>query len=209
MRAEAVVLVHGLWLSGHSFMIQARRLRRCGYAVHAVSYRSVRDGLYANAARLDGFVRGLETERVHFVGHSLGGILIRALFHYFPAQSPGRIVTVASPHGGSCVGAVVSRVAAGRWILGKAVADLLADVVAEWALPPREIGVISGNLPIGLGRLFPALRPPHDGVLAVAETTLASATDHVVLPVSHTGMLLSVGVARQVCHFLRTGRFDH
>ena len=81
----------------------ARRLRRHGFAVHAFSYPSARADLTANAARLARFLDALDAATVHLVGHSLGGILIRALFHFHPNRKPGRIVTLATPHGGSRV----------------------------------------------------------------------------------------------------------
>ncbi len=71
----------------------------------------------------------------------------------------------------------------------------------------RDLGVIAGNWPLGLGRLVGALDGPHDGAVTVAETRLTGATDHIVLPVSHSAMVLSSAVVRQTVGFLRDGRF--
>jgi hypothetical protein len=71
----------------------------------------------------------------------------------------------------------------------------------------RDLGVIAGDWPLGLGRLVGALDGPHDGAVTVAETRLAGATDHIVLPVSHSAMVLSSAVVRQTVGFLRDGRF--
>src|SRR5439155_5575717 len=76
----AVVLVHGLWLSGWCMLLLAWRLRRCGFRTYRFSYRSVRKGLRENAAALRAFSDAIDASTVHFVGHSLGGIVIQAMF---------------------------------------------------------------------------------------------------------------------------------
>jgi hypothetical protein len=74
----------------------------------------------------------------------------------------------------------------------------------------HEIGVIAGNLSAGLGRLIArGLPAPNDGVITVQETRLPDMRDHIVMPINHAGMLLSAGVARQVCEFIRNGAFSH
>ncbi|MGH8635321.1 MAG: hypothetical protein ACRET7_14475, partial [Burkholderiales bacterium] len=74
----------------------------------------------------------------------------------------------------------------------------------------RDIGVIAGRLPLGIGRLVaPDLPAPSDGVVSVVETRLPAMRDHIVLNVSHSGMLISRAVSRQICAFLREGKFVH
>jgi pimeloyl-ACP methyl ester carboxylesterase len=208
-RNEAVVLMHGLWLSGAFLFFLARHLRRCGFWVHTFSYSSVRKDLRANAADLQAFVARLDAPVVHFVGHSLGGIVIRALFHYFPQQRPGRIVTLATPHGGSHVGERIARSRLGLRMLGASVRQLLARVPQGWTLPERDIGVISGTVPIGAGRLFSNRRDTGDGLLTLDEAGLPGATDAIELRVAHTAMPFARQTGEQVCQFLRTGRFRH
>ena len=207
-RPQTVVLLHGLWFSGYILFVLARRLRRQGFTVHAFSYPSVRADLGTNAERLADFLDTLDADTVHLVGHSLGGILIRALFHHYPRQKPGRIVTLGTPHGGSRVAQHLSRYAFWRWAMGKGVIKLLADALQEWPSPPREIGVICGTRSFGLGRLLVRHLPrPNDGLLTVKESAFPAARDHLALPVSHTGMLFSREVADQAGQFLMTGKF--
>ena len=208
LKNEVVVLIHGLWLPAFCLWPLARRLERQGFGSRLFSYDSVRVDLATNAACLAGFLSGIDAGSVHLVGHSLGGILIRALFHYHPDQKPGRVVTLGAPHGGSRVARQLSRSAFWRRTMGKSVAQLLDDATRHWPLPPREIGVISGTRSFGMGKLlYPGLPRPNDGLLAVEESTLHGARASIVLPVSHTGMLFSRTLARQVGQFLATGRF--
>jgi len=171
------------------------------------NYPSTHQDLAADARELNAFLGSLEAEVVHLVGHSLGGLVIRALFHYYPNQAPGRLVMLGSPARGSYVAAVLQRSWLGRRIVGPALAQYLQEGVL-WQPLPRELGTIAGSIALGFGRLFPGLPRPNDGTVAVSETQTVDASDHIVLPVSHTSMLFSPQVARQVGIFLTQGQFD-
>lgn len=166
--------------------------------------------LNTNADRLARFIDVLPADTVHLVGHSLGGILIRALFHRHPGQKPGRMVTLGTPHGGSRVAQHLSRFSFWRRTMGKGVAQLLAGEPQQWPPPAREIGAVCGMRSFGLGRwLYRGLPRPNDGLLTVKEAAFPAAREHMALPVSHTGMLFSRVVAEQVGNFLVSGRFVH
>lgn len=204
---DAVVLVPGLWMPGFSLALVRRRLVRCGYSCTVLTYPSTRRSLAQNAAHLARRVASLTEPTVHFVGHSLGGLLIRQLFHDFPDQRPGRVVTLGTPHGGSAVAArlVHERPWMG-WTLGRS-APALTGSVPPWQAE-QPLGVIAGSLSVGLGCWLAPLPHPHDGTVAVEETRHAGASDHIVLPVSHFSMLWSGAALRQTCAFLREGRFE-
>lgn len=205
---KTVVLIHGLWLPGGCLSLLARRLRRAGFTVHIFSYASVRSDLGDNAGQLQRFLGTLSAEQVHLVGHSLGGVLIRALYHYYPQQRPGRIVTLGAPHGGSRVARHLSRHAFWRRVMGKGVIQLLSGAPSHWTPPPREMGVICGTRSFGMGRfLVRDLPRPNDGLLTVKESAFPAAREHRVLPLSHTGMLFSRALVRQVVAFLESGQF--
>jgi hypothetical protein len=72
----------------------------------------------------------------------------------------------------------------------------------------RELGVIAGDLGIGLGRVLGRIDAPNDGTVWVDETDLPGATEQIRMHVSHSGMVFSPGVAAQVAAFLRKGRFE-
>lgn len=207
MNGEAVVLVHGLWMSGWAMALLARRLRRRGYQTYCFCYPSMHRALDANAAALQDFVRSVPGERVHLVGHSLGGLVIRkSLSERQPNPRIGRVVSLGSPLRGSHVAGWALRHRFTRVLLGRA-APCLLEGLPEWrGMYPH--GVIAGDLPIGVGRLVPDLPRPHDGSVTVAETRVSDAVDHITLPVSHFGLLLSKRAARQVAQFLRTGAFS-
>lgn len=204
---ETVVLVHGLWMHGAAMALMQRRIARCGYRVASYSYPSMRLTLSENADRLARFARDLNAPRVHFVGHSLGGLVVLRMLAREIVLRVGRVVLAGSPCGESLAARRLSHLPGGRWLLGNSIREWRAGG-DEHVAARHEIGVIAGRVGVGLGRVVaPDLPRPNDGVVSVAETRLDGIRDHVVLRVNHFGMLLSPEVARQACAFLRDGRF--
>lgn len=202
-----MVFVHGLLMTGVDMTLLRHRVARGGFAVKQFSYASIRRAVEHNAACLQKYLNRIDAGVVHLVGHSLGGLVIRQLFHDYPAQRPGRVVTFGTPHQGSRVARVLSRWFAARLLMGRSLGILLGDA-PPWPAD-RELGVIAGTRGIGVGWLVPGLAEPNDGTVAVVETRLAQMTDYIEVPVSHTALLFSRETARQVCAFLSSGRFDH
>ncbi len=208
MKRTLVVYVHGLWLSGREAWLLRRRLaRELGAEERAFAYASVRASADDNAAALADHLSRQQADVLHLVGHSLGGVMIVKMFENPPALPPGRIVLLGSPVNGSAAAASLARCAFGRHILGASMRQaVMSGRVPVWR-GERDLGVIAGDRPLGLGRLVGTLRGPHDGTVTVAETRLRGATDHIVLPVSHSAMVLSSAVVRNTVRFLREGRF--
>ncbi len=208
MGVDSVVLIHGLWMNGVEMWWLRRRLRLRGYRVYSFRYYSLRHDLRANAERLQHYLQQrVAGERVHLVAHSLGGLMVRRLLHDFPVQRPGRVVTLGTPHNGSCVAAHIRDKGGWRHLLGRSLPALQGEV-PPWC-EGRELGSIGGTLSLGMGRLFKALPRPNDGTVLLHETQIEGMSDHLALPVSHFGMLFSAHVAREVDHFLQHGRFQH
>jgi 8-oxo-dGTP pyrophosphatase MutT (NUDIX family) len=205
---ESVVVAHGLWMPGFETALLRRRLTRAGFLPRLFRFPTVGSGLDANAEHLARFAERMPGDKIHFVGHSLGGAVAAYMMQTRPPARAGRVVCLGSPLRGTRSGQNLARFRWGARITGRSIGDLLA----RGGLPPwsgrTELGVIAGDLPIGLGRLLGVLPRPHDGVVTVEETRLEGATDHLVLPLSHLALIFSHTVARQIAHFLRNGRFD-
>jgi len=193
-------------MPGAVMTVLARRLRRAGWTAHIFSYSARRVSARRNAGALAAFLNTVDAPVVHFVAHSLGGLLLMRLLQDHPAQRPGRAVLLGTPYRGSRVARRISRYRWGRWLCGSSLQEGLLGDGPRWA-GGRELGVIAGTAPLGMGWIAPGLPRPHDGMVAVAETEVAGQTDHISLPVTHSGMLISRAVARHVAHFLAEGRF--
>jgi pimeloyl-ACP methyl ester carboxylesterase len=208
MRA-IVILVHGVWMHGLSMALQRYYLVQRGFDARCYSYHSVAPTLSENAQQLAAFARAQPADAIHWVGHSLGGLVILRMFETAADTLPGRVVLMGTPFQGSRAASCLARHEWGGRALGRSLAEWFGrDKPCDF--PGREIGTIAGSRSIGLGVLFaPDLPEPNDGAVAVAETFLPAARDHVVLPVTHSGMLVSRAVALQAAAFIQTGRFDH
>ena len=204
---EQIVLVHGLWMHGALMAWMARRLARAGYVVHRYNYPSVRMSMAENARRLAAFCQTLGVRRLNFVGHSLGGLLIARMLDGPHRLDVGRVVFLGAPFVDSYAARRLCRVRIGVMAVGASVGEWLRGARPE-NLAQYDIGVVAGDRGVGLGMMVaPGLPVPHDGTISVAETQVPGASDHIVLPVSHSQMVISVQVVRQVCEFLRRGRF--
>jgi pimeloyl-ACP methyl ester carboxylesterase len=205
---ETVVLVHGLWMRGWVMTLLGLRLQRCGFHTVVFSYPSMNNSLSQNALLLSNFVAGITASRIHFIGHSLGGLLIMKMLAECPDPRAGRIVLVGSPCHASYAANKLARMGLGRYLIGRGMLQCLKQKVPECA-DWYEVGSIAGCKSLGLGRLLGGLPSPNDGVVAVEETRISGTRDQIVLNESHSSMLISAGVARQVCMFLQYGYFFH
>jgi pimeloyl-ACP methyl ester carboxylesterase len=204
-----VILVHGLWMAGFQLGVLQHRLQsNQGYRVAAFSYPTVSGSMSEHVRRLVDFAQAQRAARLHFVGHSLGGLVILRALQLTDDLPPGRAVLLGTPSQGSKAAQGVARwVPFGKAILGAAVhEEIIGFRPREWR-GHRDVGVIAGSMGFGLGRLFANLDADHDGTVTVEETMLPGAKDHVVISTTHTGMLLSGEVAAQTGHFLEEGRF--
>lgn len=204
----AVVYVHGLWFSGYeAFMLRRRLEKERGYAWQVCTYASTVLAMDEIADALDAFIAALDAPRVHLLGHSLGGIAILRCLERHPQQPPGRVVFMGTPSMASQAATALARFRFGRAMLGQAATkELLYTHQRSWP-HERELGIIAGTQPMSLGRLVADFDEPNDGTVAVSETRLPGAKAHLLLPVSHSGMLLSARVAHEVGQFLEYGHF--
>lgn len=199
-----VVLVHGLWVPAVVMAPLAARLRAAGFHCHLFGYPGAQRPLAAHAERLARFARGLGP--AHFVGHSLGGLVILEALQRHREIGFGKVVLLGTPVRGNFAGRRLARHAWGRWMLG-ASAPLWAEARSARWTRPEPLGVLAGTLPVGLGRVLGALPGASDGVVRVSETEIEGMHARREVRVSHSAMLVSPRVAGEVIAFLRHARF--
>ena len=203
-----VVYVHGLWKSGNESLVLRRRLaNEFGFRMHVFRYSSV-SSMTEITTLLASFVRELQSPALCWVGHCLGGLVIYRFLERYPVQPPGRVVLLASPTMGSRSAACAGRIKVLARLMGKSITEeLLRPRERRWGTG-RDLGVIAGTRPLGLGQVVARFDENYDGTVGVSETRLPGATDHLVLPVSHHGMLFSARVALETGLFLQRGSFS-
>lgn len=210
--APSVIVVHGLGRTPASMAILGSRITEAGFRVVSFSYPSTSEGMEALVDSLGSAVErccGREAETVHFVTHSMGGVLVWSYLGQQPRAHRGRVVMLSPPSQGSEVVDAFADSPMLRSLLGPAGSQLGTDSTAipSQLGPVRfSLGIITGNR--SLNPLFSWLIPgPDDGKVGVDQAKVEGAADFLVLPASHTFIMNRGDVAAEVIHFLRHGRF--
>ena len=212
---HCVVLLHGIGGFALLLMPMEFSLEEQGYFVANVTYASLADPIESLA--VEAVEEGLEMcsarglSRIHFVTHSMGGILVRQYLSQKSIAGLDRVVMLAPPNQGSRFADFVGDSPLGKVYEPDALAQLGTgeeSVPRRLDAPDFELGVIAGTR--NLRKLIPgAPTEPSDGVVTVEETKAPGMTDFLLAPATHTTIIWNDEVQRQTAHFLRNGRFDH
>ena len=190
----------------------ASRIENAGFDVIRVGYDSLHaspDAILADVARqIDGCCSTLPAP-VHLVGHSLGGLMIRAYLAQHPLPNLGRVVLIGTPNNGT---PIVDRLGESWWLgLAGPTAGALGTgpdgFPASLPEPYYPVGVIAGIRDGGFAIDF--IPGDDDGLVPVESTRLPGMTDFIVVESGHSFMRYSDDVARQTVAFLRGGEFLH
>jgi len=203
---ETVILVHGIWMHGLLMQVLAWRLRRYGYQTRAVSYPFRTQSPAENAQILATAADDVSTPVVHWVAHSLGGIVWLHLVNSGYVMPPGKTVLLGSPVLGS---QTAKRLSANRWLrifLGRSVESGVLGGAPQ-NIGNLCVGLIRGGGWFGLSQLIIGSTEPSDCVVLHSETELAGAADITYVPHSHSLMIFSAKSARKAAEFFAHGKF--
>ncbi|MCF7798066.1 MAG: alpha/beta fold hydrolase [Lentisphaeria bacterium] len=211
---DYVVLLHGLAQSETSMLLLEYNLRKYDYNIVNIDYPGRSMPIHEIAAGLEDSLRILcpdTTREMHFITHSMGGIVLRYYLAEHEIPNLGRIVMLAPPNKGS---QIVDEV--GDWWLFEVVMGPAGEELGTQALsvpgklPPVDypVGIIAGN--VSIAPHFSAILPgPDDGAVSVSHTQVPGMTDFLVVPYPHTLMVSIPKIAEEAAYFLENGRFDH
>lgn len=212
---DCVVLLHGLGRTSASMEPLQEFLEAHGYAVANVDYPSRKHPIQALAPLavekgIGECQQGNRPAAIHFVTHSLGGILVRYYFSRHEHDALGRVVMLAPPNQGSNAADAFRHLPGFAWLNGPAGFQLgkgEGSVPLALGTPAFEFAVIAGNRTIDpLGSAV--LDNPDDGKVSVSDTRLAGMRDFTIVAASHAFIMQNEDVFRLVAGFLAEGRFD-
>lgn len=214
LAGDAVILLHGLARRAASMEDLELALQAQHAVVRNLSYPSRHAPIEVLANQhLSPVVDELRRaghQRIHFVTHSLGGIVVRQYLRENPQLTGSRMVMLGPPNRGSELVDHLQRLPLFGWINGPAGYQLGTDANSlplALGSAPIEIGVIAGTR--SYNPLYSVMIPgPDDGKVSVESARLEGMSDFLVLPVNHTFMMGDKQVIRQSLHFLSVGRFD-
>ena len=198
-----VVLIHGLYMPTLTMKVLANRLESKGYSVHVFGYNTLDFG--SAAAKLNAFVgaRFSAQDDVHFVGHSMGGLVIRDYFDKFkPVFNDSSVVTIGSPHSGAMCARFLKKFKT-SFILGRSVEALSTGLEQKPVHP--DFGVIVGTCNAGLGYIIGM--KGGDGLVSLDDAKFEYAKETTFINREHIALIYSKTVVEQVHSFIESRAF--
>ena len=211
---DGVVFLHGIARTARSFRRMQAAMQASGFATLSLGYASRRKPLQSLAEDIHpaiaGFAGAVEGA-VHFVGHSMGGLLTRVYLARHRPLRLGRVVMLGTPNGGSEIADRLRGMSAYRAYFGPAGQQLitLRDAALTAMLPAVDypVGIIAGNRSIDPVSSTFLLPRPNDGRVSVHNTRLDGMADHIVIAAAHPFLMRNTIAIEQTIAFLRNGRF--
>ena len=211
---ELVVLVHGLGRSKKAMNPLEQKLLGSGYRVWNKSYPSrafsIQDLASLSLSPAVEFAANQGVKKIHFIGHSLGAILIRYYLQTAVIPNLGKVILIAGPNKGSELADLLVKFKIFNRILGPVLAQLHtgADSIPNSMKPIQrgQVAVIAGNRTSDPW-FSPFISGPDDGKVSVEHAKVAEMIDCLILKRGHTWIAQSPEVLIQVPHFLKFARF--
>ena len=210
---ECVILLHGLARTQHSMSRLESTLIKHHYIVVNDHYPSTKKPINALAKEyippmLDKCLKN-HPRRIHFVTHSLGGIILQQYLQKNKISKLDHIVMLGPPNHGSPLADLLHNLWIFKFFLGPVIAELTTKKNNIILVHDQyNIGIIAGNYnlnPFG----YIVFNEPNDGKVSISSAQMSQMTDFIVLPVTHTFMMSNAVVEKQTLHFLTYGRFIH
>ena len=211
---DYVVLLHGIARSSSNMSKLEKHFANKGFNVINIDYKSkdytleilsedVKKEISKNVMDVD--------KKIHFIGHSMGGLVIRSILNKYRPVNLGRVVMLGTPNQGSEVADFFKNNFLYRNFFGPAGQQLTTDqskVKNLLGTVDYELGIIAGDRSIDpISSVI--LKGKDDGKVRIKNTKTKGMTDHIVIHATHTMMMKNKSVINQTEHFITHGKFKH
>ncbi|HRE31942.1 MAG TPA: alpha/beta fold hydrolase [Candidatus Berkiella sp.] len=211
---ELVVLLHGIGRTSRSMRRIEKSLQQ-QYQTLNIDYPSRQYTTLSSAEHIYQqllTVSNIDNLTIHFVTHSMGGLMVRLLLNKYPLEKVQRIIMLGPPNQGSEVADFIYPYKFFQNFYGPALEELTTIYAKSHPFPALpaycELGIIAGNLNIDPICYF-ILPPGNDGKVTLENTKMDKMTDHLILRTSHSFMMYNAQVIQQISYFLGNGCFLH
>lgn len=206
MKNKAIVLVHGLYMKKTVMLYLKISFEKKGFKVYNFEYKTLE---YKDKTLEDfhDFIKNINEKSIYFVGHSMGGLLIR---NYFNKKKPifndTAIITLGTPHKGSSLGKKIEN-SVFDFTLGTSPYSGVTNGLEDWG-EEYPLGCIIGTMNIGPNNIFNSEKDQGDGTVLCEEAFAENATDIIRVRSNHTGLVYSKKVLYQCLFFIKNKRFN-
>ena len=210
---ETVIVLHGISKDNRITYLLSKRIAEAGFEVYNISYpykhktiQDISDFLHEKIIKL----KINKKEKLNFVGHSMGGLIIRNYIHKYQPKNLHRVVMVATPNHGSELADKLKNWKIYKWKFGNVSSKQLGtdqyNLDNAFGDVNYELGIIAGKT--WLNPIFSLILPgKDDGIVSIESTKLDGMKEHIILNFSHTTGIMSKKVAQNVIKFLKNGTF--
>jgi pimeloyl-ACP methyl ester carboxylesterase len=216
INGEIVILLHGIGHNKWNMFLAERTLKKCGYATFNLTYPPIKHDIAALSVFVEQILKKASIwqnyGKVHFVTHSMGGVIARTYLNSskdtIPRERMGRVVMIVPPNQGSEISDLLKDFFLYRWIFGPAGQQLTTShQIQQEANVYYDLGIIAGEKrwPYPVARFI--VPDESDGRIAVSRIKLEGMADHIVVSATHSFIAWKASTHRLVMRFLKHGRF--
>lgn len=203
-----IIILHGLYMHGLVMQPLSHKLRKLGYQTQVLTYNTVAIDKQRVFQKIDSALSPDQTNIL--VGHSLGGLIIKAYLHerHASLETISHVVAIGSPIRGASIVERMQQLGIGA-MLGNSPQHGLNLHDGLWCVP-QKLGCIAGTVPLGARALFGMDQSMlSDGTVTVEETKIEGMTDHILSPSTHTSLIYNSFVPKQIDYFVKHNSFEH
>jgi triacylglycerol esterase/lipase EstA (alpha/beta hydrolase family) len=212
-KSDYVVILHGIARSSMHMELLAQNLKKEGFQVINLDYPSTSHNIeeLIEIIHKEISTKIIPNKTIHFVGYSMGGLMVRALIHKHNYKNLGKVVQLAPPNQGSEIADLLKNFWPYRKLYGPAGQQLITDqssIKNLFGEVNYDLGVVAGDVAID-PICWSIIPGKNDGKVSIERTKLKGMKDHIVVSASHTFFPSNKEVQNQTLHFLKNGNFKH